>query len=111
MPSNNKTLLNEQLTAIIIKFQNHSSITKINSKYNFQEKFSFNPENVIKNIPNSKASRGELAIHIPKQSGFTYHMLTDCINDALPRSIFQYNLKFTNISHIHKNDEATDKEN
>ena len=33
--SNKKDLLNDQLTAIIIKFQNHPSIMKIKSKYKF----------------------------------------------------------------------------
>ena len=37
-------------------------------------------------------------------------MLTDCINDALPRGIFPDNLKFANITPVHKK-EATDKEN
>ena len=34
-------LLNDQLTAIIVKLKNHPSIMKLKSKYNFQEKFSF----------------------------------------------------------------------
>ena len=42
-PSNNTDLLNDQLTAIIKKFQNHPSIKKLKSKYNFQEKLSFKP--------------------------------------------------------------------
>ena len=45
-PSNNADLLNDQLTAIIKKFQNHQSIMKLKSKYNFQEKFSFKPVHV-----------------------------------------------------------------
>ena len=35
-------------------------------------------ENIIKNIPNNKAAGGEIP-----QSGFTYQMLTEYINDAL----------------------------
>ena len=45
-PSKNTNLLNDQLTAIIKKFQNHQSIMKLKSKYNFQEKFSFKPVHV-----------------------------------------------------------------
>ena len=102
-PSNNTDLLNDQLTAIIKKFQNHPSIKKLKSKYNFQEKFSFKPvpvnyvESIIKNIPNNKAARGEIPLHILKQCGFTYQMLTDCINDALPQGIFPAGLKFANL--------------
>ena len=80
---------NEKLTTIIKKFENHPSIMKIKSKYAIQEKFSVKPvtakdvENIIKNIPNNKASRGEIPLNILKQSRFTYEMLTDCINDAI----------------------------
>ena len=35
--SNNTDLLNDQLTTIVIKFQNHPSIMKLKSKHNFQE--------------------------------------------------------------------------
>ena len=34
-------LLNDQLTAIPKKFQNHPIIMKLKGKYNFQDKFSF----------------------------------------------------------------------
>ena len=46
-----------------------------------------------------------------KQCGFTYQMLTDCINDALSQGIFPDSLKFANITPVHKKDHATDKEN
>ena len=48
---------------------------------------------------------------ILKQSGFTYQMLTDSINDVLSRGIFPDSLKFSDITPVHKKDEATDKEN
>ena len=76
----------EKLTNIIKKFENHPSIMKIKSKYAIQEKFSVKPvtvkdvENIIKNIPNNKASGGEIPLNILKQSRFTYEMLTDYIN-------------------------------
>ena len=115
-PSNNTGLLNE-LTAIIKKFQNHPSVMKSKSKYNFQEKFSFKlvplkyVESIIKKIPNIKAAGGEIPQHILKQCGFIYQMLTDCINDALSQGIFPDSLKFANITPVHKKDEATDKQN
>ena len=90
---------------------------KLKSKYNFQEKFSFKPvcakyvENVIKYIPYDKATGEEIPLHILKQSCFTYQILTDCINDALSRGIFQDKSKVGNITPVHKKDEAADKEN
>ena len=64
-----------------------------------------------KNIPNNKTAGGQIPLHILKQSGFTYQMLTDCINDALSRGIFPDSLKVANITPVHKKDEDTDKDN
>ena len=81
------------------------------------EKFSFQPvsvkdvENVIKNVPCNKASGGDIPIQILKQSGFTYQILTDCINDAINKGVFPDSLKIANITPAHKKDEPTDKEN
>ena len=114
MALNNTDLLNDQHTAIIKKFRNHPSITKLKSKYNFQEKFSFKPvpvkyvESIIKNIPNNRATGGEIPLHILKQSGFTYQMKTDCINGALSQGIFPDSLKLAKITSVQKKD---DKEN
>ena len=82
-----------------------------------KEKLSFQPisvkgvENVIKNIPSNKASGGDIPIKILKQSGFTYQILTDCINDAINKGIFPDSLKIANITPVHKKNEPTDKEN
>ena len=119
-PSNEKieNMNNEKLTTIIKKFETHPSIMKIKSKYAIQEKFSVKSvtvkdvENIIKNIPNSKASGGEIPLNILKQSRFTYEMLTDCINDAIVgENIFPDSLKFADITPVHKKDETTNKEN
>ena len=82
-----------------------------------KEKFSFQPasvkdvENVIKNIPSNKASGGDIPIQILKQSGFSYQILTDYINDAINKGVFRDSLKIANITPAHKKDEPTDKEN
>ena len=68
-PSNEKyeNMHNEKRTTIIKKFENHSSIMKIKSKCTIQEKFSVKAvtvkdfENIIKNMPNNKASGGEIS--------------------------------------------------
>ena len=91
---------------------------KIKSKYAIQEMFSVKPvtvkhvENIIKNIPNNKASGEEIPLNILKQSRFSYEMLTDCINDAIVgENIFPDSLKFADITPVHKKDETTNKEN
>ena len=83
---------------------------EIKSKYAIQETFSVKPVTVkdvenIKNIPNNKASRGEIPLNILKQSRFTDEMLTDCINDAIVGEIiFLDSLKFADITSVHKKD-------
>ena len=68
-------------------------------------------ESIIKNIPNNRAAGEEIPLHILEQTGFTYQMLTDCINGALSQGIFPDCLKLANITPVHKKDETTDKEN
>ena len=98
-PSKNEGLTKETLTKIIKKFKNHPSIVKIKNKYLIKEKFCFQPvfvkdvENVIKNISSNKASGDDIPIQILKQSGFTYQILTDCINDAINKGVFPDRLK------------------
>ena len=92
------------------KFKNHPSIVKIKTKYLIQEK-NFLPvsvkdfEKIIKNVPRNKASGGDIPIQILKQSGFTFQILTDCINDAIDKVLFPYSLKIANSTPAHKNDE------
>ena len=79
-----------------------------------KEKFSFlsvsvkDVENVIKNIPSNKASGGDIPIQILKKSGFTYQILTNCINDAIDKGVFPDSLKIATITPVHKKDESTD---
>ena len=65
-------------------------------------------ENVIKNIPSNKASGGDIPIQILKKPGFTYQILTNCINDAIDKSVFPDSLKIASITPVHKKDESTD---
>ena len=70
---------------------------------------SFNLFNLIKT--NTCFKGREIPLHILKQSGFTYQMLTDCINGALSQGILPDSLKLANITPVHKKDETTDKGN
>ena len=40
--------------------------------------------------------------HIQKQSCFSYHLLTNCKNDALSRGIFPDSLIFSNVMPVYK---------
>ena len=114
--SKNQDLTEKTLTKIIKKFKNHPSIVKIENniqywKKNFQPVSAKGVENFIKNIPSNMVSGGDIPIQILKQFGFTYQILTDCINDAINKGVFPDRLKIANITPAHKKDEPTDKEN
>ena len=83
----------------------------IKEKFSFQLVLVKDVENVIKNIPSYKVSGCDIRIEILKQSGFTYQILTDCINDAINKGVFPDSLKIANITPVYKKDEPTDKEN
>ena len=116
-PSCESEYTEDQLTNIINKYKSHPSIKKIKSNYTIKQKFSFKPvtvkdiENVIKNISTNKVTGGEIPLNVLKQSGFTYAMSRDCINDCLLKGLFPDSLKLVNITPVHKKDEPTDKEN
>ena len=103
-PLTNEDLSEETVTKIIKKFKNHPSVLKVKSKYLIQEFLPASVKNVedIKNIPSNKASGGDIPIEILKQSGFTYQILTDCINDAINKGVFPDSLKIANITPAHK---------
>ena len=61
-----------------------------------QEKFSFQSVSV------KKVSVGDIPIQILQQAGFTYQILTDCINDAINKGVFLDSLKITNITPAHR---------
>ena len=66
-------------------------------------------ENIIKNIPDNKASGVEISLNILKQSRFTYKILTDYINDAIVgENIFQDSRQHYTSA---KEGETTNKEN
>ena len=114
--SKNQDLTEKTLTKIIKKFKNHPSIVEIENNIQYWKKI-FQPvsakgvENFIKNIPSNMVSGGDIPIQILKQFGFTYQILTDCINDAINKGVFPDRLKIANITPAHKKDEPTDKEN
>ena len=62
-------------------------------------------------VPNNKASGCDIPIQMIKQFGFTYQILTDCVNYAIIKNAFPYSLKKAHITPVHKRAESTDQEN
>ena len=68
-------------------------------------------EKIINNVPNNNASGCDIPIQMIKQFGFTYQILTDCVNYAIIKNAFPYSLKKAHITPVHKRAESTDQEN
>ena len=46
-----------------------------------------------------------------KKWNFSFHFLTNCINEAIKNKKFPYSLKLSNVVPVHKKKDATDKTN
>ena len=109
--------MEDQLINIANKYKIHPSTKKIKSNYTIKQKFSFKPvtvkniESVIKIISADKVTGGEIPLNVLKQSGFTYVMFRDCINNCPLKGSYPDSLKLGNITPVNKKDEPTDKEN
>ena len=91
------------------------SLIKIRQLVNNQAKFSFQlvsvhtVKEVIEGLPSNKATAGEIAIKILKESGFTFEYWTSFINEAVLSSKFPDSLKLSNLVPVHKKKDLTDK--
>ena len=63
---------------------------------------------MLSKICGNKAPGGDIPLQILKQSGFTYSVLTDCINDAINKDVFPESLKIANITSAHKTPQTQD---
>ena len=103
----------DALQNILKKF--NPSLIKIRQLVNNQAKFSFElvsvhtVKEVIEGLPSNKATAGEIAIKILKESGFTFEYWTSFINEAILSGKFPDSLKLSNIVPVHKKKDLTDK--
>ena len=79
---------------IIKNFSNHPNIIKIKHKFKLNKKFSFQcvsaatVRKVVKSLPSDKATAGEIAVNVLKNSENCFLDLTNCINKAIRNNKF-----------------------
>ena len=80
---------------IIDSFRFHPSIKNIKRNYKITSKFFFKSvsEEFVKDIENdlssNKAAAGEILVKILKEWEFSFHFLTNCINESIKKTSFQ----------------------
>ena len=62
-------------------------------------------------LSSNKAAGGEIPLIILKKYYFSFHLLTNCINEAIKSTKFPDSLKLSNIVPVHKKKDPTDKTN
>ena len=107
----------DSVDKIIDSFRFHPSIKNIKRNYQITSKFSFKPvsEKFVKDIVNylslNKAAGGKIPPKILKECDFSFHFLTNCINEAIKNKKFPDSTKLSNIVPVHKKKDRTDKTN
>ena len=62
-------------------------------------------------MSSNKAAGGEIPLKILKKCDFSFHFLTNCIDEAIKNKKFPDSLKLSNIVPVHKKKDAIDKTN
>ena len=58
----------------------------------------------------NKAASGEIPLKVLKECDFSFHFLTNYVNEAIKTEKFPDSLKLSNIAPVHKKKDATDKQ-
>ena len=66
---------------------------------------------VVKNLKDSKAGAGDIPTKIPKESEFTFDIITACINKVFETRDFPDSLKMANVTPAFKKEDPLDKSN
>ena len=62
-------------------------------------------------MSSNKAAGSEIPLKFLKESDFSFHFLTNCINEATKKKKFTDSLKWSNIVPVDKKKDTTDKKN
>ena len=109
--------IHDSIDRIIDSFQFHPSIKNIKRNYKITSKFFFKPvseefvQDIVNNLSSNNAAGGEIPLKILKECDFSFHFLTNCINEAIRSKKFPDSLKSSNIVPVDKKNDLTDKTN
>ena len=97
--------------------RSHPSFKSIKRNYKINSKFSFKSiskefvKDVVNDLSLNKAAGREIPQKILKECDFSFHFLTNCINEAIKNKESLESLKLSNIVPVHMNKDSTDKTN
>ena len=109
--------VNDPIDNIIVKFSNRPSIININnniekSSFSFTEILVKDVDTIINDLDSKKACKSSIPVKLLKEySSICSEPLTNLINRGLRTSTFYQNLKYADLTPVHKKDATTDKKN
>ena len=80
---------------IMDSFRFHPRIKNIKRNYKITSKFAFKPvseefaKDIVNDLSSNTAAGGEIPLKILKECDFSFHFLTNCINEAIKTTSFQ----------------------
>ena len=89
----------DSIDRIIDSFRFHPSVKNIKRNYKITSKFSLKPvseefvKDMVNNLSSNKTVGGEIPLKILKECDFSFHFLTNCINEAMKNKKFPDSLK------------------
>ena len=97
----------DKTDATILKYQHHPSIKMIKKRFldlpvfNFQAVSVVNVKEIMMELKTDKAVSGEIPVEILKDCDFSFHALTNCINESIENGTFPDSLKEANIAPVY----------
>ena len=99
---------------MIDTFRFNPSFKDVKRNYKITSKFSFKlvfEEEIVNDLSSNKAAGGEIPRKILKECDFSFHFLTNYINEAIKNNKFPDSLNLFNIVPVHKKKDPADKTN
>ena len=84
----------DSIDRIIDSFRFHRSNKNITRTYKITSKFSFKPvseefvKDIVNDLSSDKAGGGEIPMKVLKECNYSFHFLTNCINEAIKNNKF-----------------------
>ena len=107
----------DKTDATILKYQNHPSIKMIKRRFidlpvfNFQAVSVADIKEIIMEPKTDKAVSGEIPVKLLKDCDFSFHALTNCINESIENGIFPDSIKEAKIAPVYKSKSPFEKSN
>ena len=107
----------DKTDATILKYQHHLSVKMIKKRFldlpvfNFQAVPVADVKQIIMELKIDKAVSGDIPVNLLKDCDFSFHALTNCINESIENGTFPDSLKEANIAPVYKPKNLFEKSN